>query len=1140
MCHSLSDSPRGTDLLWLRILFLACASLLAVGSAKAEVSACDAPDPTDERAVYACLQTVRIAPDRQSCRSTRDRYVRLLTAAGLSGTRAQQYLPSCEIIARVAVDMSGNSPVWGSCVGFPRGFDPEHFRRCVGNAAVGANCTTLIQDYRRLLADADPFGQLPPGYRDPECSVVAAALTVPTSEEAQSEPLTQQAAQEPTATAPEWIKCLNYNPENSFDHMKECLGPDYTRLTSCKVVQSVYEDSLRATYNGLPQGYVLVSCPEAHAIVELGAAQIEHQRRAQEEARQARAEEAARREALQREQLARATTPTTVKAPLSPPEGSLGSGNLWIWLLGLGGLVWFVLSRKKPSADRIGRGGSARFANASELHASRWQPGDFFLGQAPQGAAGRPFTVGLSQKDDRHVFLVAQTGAGKGTSLIINNLIEWRGSALVIDPKGENAAITAMRRGRAAAARKAGSLVVTCLEQDVHILDPFGVVEGPARTYVRNYNALAELDPNDDSIATAIGMVAEALVIPAGGDNPHFSEMAQTLLAGVIEYVLHECPPEDRTLLTVRELLLGGFRDLEKKLSVVQTRSGLAAEATAVLRQVGGDEGGGIYSTLSRNLKWLSDIPMQDHLTGHDFSMAALKDGLATVYVVLPPKALTQHRRWLRLIVNAGLYHLQSSLHPEGKPQCLFVLDEFPILGNLREIETAAGLMRGYGLKLFPAIQNIGQLKEHYPKNWETFLGNAGAIIAFGLNDLETQKYISERLGKYERVDIEKSQTKGKSTSSGVGSGGSSSASSSEQTQTKRQFVDLRTPDEVQRDTARETGNMYVIRADGFPLHLKRVAYFDRYREPPLYDDIRAQASNTGGASRDPSSAPPKRPAQPASAAPDNDDDPLRDLQRMTGLGSVKKQVAEVMALVEMQQKRKERGLPVSTPSYHLVLTGNPGTGKTTVARIIGRIYKKLGILRRGHLVEVGRSDLVAEYLGQTAPKVIDAVTRAMDGILFIDEAYSLTPERQDTFGKEAIDTLLKLMEDHRDRLIVIAAGYNREMREDFVPSNPGLQSRFTTFIDFPDYDVGELMEIFRQMCADHQYRLAPSAERKLLIVVSALYEDREQGFGNGRAMRNLFEQAERLHAARLRGLDTSDDELVTLTEADIPDPATF
>ena len=206
--------------------------------------------------------------------------------------------------------------------------------------------------------------------------------------------------------------------------------------------------------------------------------------------------------------------------------------------------------------------------------------------------------------------------------------------------------------------------------------------------------------------------------------------------------------------------------------------------------------------------------------------------------------------------------------------------------------------------------------------------------------------------------------------------------------------------------------------------------------------------------------------------------DPYKELDDLIGLGQVKNEVRTLANFVKVQKQREKQGLKVPKMSYHLVFTGSPGTGKTTVARIVARIYKDLGILKSGHTVETDRSGLVAKYMGQTALKTNEIVDSALNGVLFIDEAYALVPEdgNGSDYGQEAISTLLKRMEDDRDRLVVIIAGYQKEMKR-FIDSNPGLQSRFNRYIDFPDYSDEELTDIFKMYMKKNQYELTHEAE---------------------------------------------------------------
>lgn len=238
------------------------------------------------------------------------------------------------------------------------------------------------------------------------------------------------------------------------------------------------------------------------------------------------------------------------------------------------------------------------------------------------------------------------------------------------------------------------------------------------------------------------------------------------------------------------------------------------------------------------------------------------------------------------------------------------------------------------------------------------------------------------------------------------------------------------------------------------------------------------------------------------------------ELAKLIGLRPVKEEVQTLSNYILMRQKRKEMGLSIPEVSYHLVFTGNPGTGKTTVARILAGIFHDLGVLKKGHLVETDRSGLVAEYVGQTAVKTNKIIDKALDGVLFIDEAYSLIAQGED-FGQEAVATLLKRMEDDRDRLIVILAGYTEEM-EEFINSNPGLRSRFNRYIFFPDYSADELAEIFLSMAKKHEYTMSEEVKQFIINKLEDVVANKPKDFGNARYVRNLFERVVQSQANRL------------------------
>lgn len=247
----------------------------------------------------------------------------------------------------------------------------------------------------------------------------------------------------------------------------------------------------------------------------------------------------------------------------------------------------------------------------------------------------------------------------------------------------------------------------------------------------------------------------------------------------------------------------------------------------------------------------------------------------------------------------------------------------------------------------------------------------------------------------------------------------------------------------------------------------------------------------------------------------------LDELNSLVGLDSVKDKVKDLIAYQKVQKMRRDNNLHSVKNTLHLAFLGNLGTGKTTVARIVGRIYKQLGLLSKGHFVEVSRTDLIAGYQGQTALKVKKVIEKAKGGTLFIDEAYSLTEnDHSDSYGRECLTELTKALEDYRDDLAVIVAGYTEPMQK-FFESNPGLRSRFSTFIEFEDYSVRELEEILVDMCAKNDYELSESAKKLLHIYLENKVNSKEENFANGRMIRNLYEELVMNHARRVFNMET-------------------
>ena len=299
--------------------------------------------------------------------------------------------------------------------------------------------------------------------------------------------------------------------------------------------------------------------------------------------------------------------------------------------------------------------------------------------------------------------------------------------------------------------------------------------------------------------------------------------------------------------------------------------------------------------------------------------------------------------------------------------------------------------------------------------------------------------------------------------------------------------------------------------------------------QPSFLDQARPQ---TAGGDK-----PQAEQAKPAEEKP-SFDELMAQLESLVGLDKVKKDVKNLVNLMKVRKLRQENDLPVPPMSLHMVFMGNPGTGKTTVARLISGLYAAIGVLSKGQLVEVDRSGLVAGYVGQTALKTQEAIKSALGGVLFIDEAYSLSSGGENDFGREAIETILKAMEDHRDDLIVIVAGYDEPMQK-FLSSNPGLESRFNKYFYFPDYTGEQLLTIFKNQCQKNSYTLSPEAEEAAKALFDRLYQQRDDNFGNGRDVRNCFEDMIVRQSNRVAAMEApTREDLMTVLPEDLEEKA--
>ena len=471
---------------------------------------------------------------------------------------------------------------------------------------------------------------------------------------------------------------------------------------------------------------------------------------------------------------------------------------------------------------------AARWLTGEEMTGAEWHYGN---GSVLLGKRNGKL---IGWNDNRHVLTVAGSRAGKGVSLIVPNLLVYQGSAFVIDPKGENAAITARRRQQ--------------VGQAVHVLDPFGV----SGCKTSSFNPLAELSLRDKDVIEDAGVFADALIEHPVQADRHWSKSAQALLRALILLTLAHPKPMRRTLITTRRLLTLTDPWLDQRIredkynhppSLEYKKLTAAKALFALLREQKGKrhgdvcvgvaeqfedmsekELGSVLSTAKTQTQWLDDPRVKKVLGYSKFCMADLKRKKTSIYLCLPAMRMGTHARWLRLMIMHALNVMERTRAKPDVP-VLFVLDEFPVLGYMKPIEAAAGLMAGFGVKLWTIIQNVGQLKQHYQQSWETFFANAGMVTAFGVVDSESQAEISKKLGKLRMT----SQVP-------TGAVGSALLSGAPSLKDERSVEPLLSDDEFGRYFSREQNRILLLGAGFAPAVAERVEYF---RDPMFEGTLR-------------------------------------------------------------------------------------------------------------------------------------------------------------------------------------------------------------------------------------------------------------------------------------------------------------
>ncbi|WP_274630764.1 type IV secretory system conjugative DNA transfer family protein [Arvimicrobium flavum] len=456
-------------------------------------------------------------------------------------------------------------------------------------------------------------------------------------------------------------------------------------------------------------------------------------------------------------------------------------------------------SRLWSRSEKFGKGGSAAFGGLLDEWDDLYKPGDVFLGRSMYDRSR------IGSSDPRGVLTIASSRSGKGRSAIMPNLLMWPGSALIIDPKGTNAAVTALARGQG------GGRLTHWLGQDVHVVDPFGIVKDVEGA---GFNPLADIDIDSLTANEDIELLAEALVEPereGGSNTKHFEESARIIIGGVIAFVLETF--NNPTLMDVRAGLVqpdDRRAEMFKRMMDSTAAGGMPRNAATLVRSAGNQELGGMMTTVLRHTAWLDAPAMRQVLTRSSFVMGDLKKRPTSVYLVLPPEMLKIHGRFLRMFVNMTL----SAVPRGGRSETpiLMLMDEFYALGRLDSLVKASGALAGYNLRLWPMLQNISQLKELYPQNWQSFFANAGAVQVFGVNDTETAREVARMLGRRAVEEVRDGKT-------------------------FRTMVNLIEEEELGEALSIDDGRQLILRSGRTPLLLKKLNYDRAFKRSEYMPD---------------------------------------------------------------------------------------------------------------------------------------------------------------------------------------------------------------------------------------------------------------------------------------------------------------